>query len=70
MNTIFRRDQNADHDAAIRRRQALNYSIDQLSRAANGLSAARSGGDGRHDSLIEDARRRIESMQSELKALT
>jgi len=69
MNPIYRRDQNVDQEAAVRRRQALNYSIDQLSRAANGLSAARSGNDGQRDALIEDACRRIDSMQSELKAL-
>jgi hypothetical protein len=62
---IYRRDHtDIDHEA-VRLRRAL----DELLRARNALQAARGGNDSLRDAVIEDARRRLDSMQRELKAL-
>lgn len=66
--TISAPSRHLDH-AAVRRRRALDYGIDQLKRAANALQAARGSSDSMRDAVIEDAHRRLESMQRELRAL-
>jgi hypothetical protein len=70
MNPIYRRDHTDIDYEAIRRRQALTSGIDQLSRAASALHAARSGDEkSMRDAVLSDAQRRLCSMQAELRAL-
>ena len=69
ITTVYRRDHTEIDHEAVRRRRALTYAVDELRRAANALQAALGGNDSLRDAVIEDARRRLESMQRELKAL-
>jgi hypothetical protein len=66
----FRRDHTRIDLDAIRRREALTYSISQLQRAATALKTASTNkADSLRDAVLEDARRRLESMQRELRSL-
>lgn len=67
-NAPFRRDRQPIDHAAVRRRQALSYGIDQLRRAATAVLAARCGDTySMRDTLLGDVHRRIESMTRELR---
>jgi hypothetical protein len=69
MSTIFRRDTDVEREA-IRRRRALNDAISELRGAANALQAARTGDNSLQDAVLDDTRRRLESTQILLRALS
>jgi hypothetical protein len=68
-HVTYRRDHTDIDHAAIKRRQALTYSIDQLGRAANALQAARAGNNGLRDAVLASVADRLRSLLAQLQSL-